>query len=116
MTRAGLYTALIDKLKDEFESFKTELLAMDTEAVFASAHKIHSMECIIDSIASNTDCLESIPTSTLAEASQMTGLLEWLYSYWLKVDDSFSEELIENIVNTLMCRSIPVSHSKYFNE
>lgn len=103
--RAGL----IEKLDNELEKYKTDLLKEKPEVIYENSYKTTCMQEIRDALTYTTD-LSDFDIKTL---SRRDNILETFYDKWIDTDGSLRESLefcVDDVVSEL--RDLAVKENK----
>ena len=100
---------LIEKLDNELEKYKTDLLKEKPEVIYENSYKTTCMQEIRDALTYTTD-LSDFDIKTL---SRRDNILETFYDKWIDTDGSLRESLefcVDDVVSEL--RDIAVKENK----
>lgn len=100
---------LIEKLDNELEKYKTDLLKEKPEVIYENSYKTTCMQEIRDALTYTTD-LSDFDIKTL---SRRDNILETFYDKWIDTDGSLRESLefcVDDVVSEL--RDIAVKEDK----
>ena len=93
--RKRLQKILCKKVYKELQAFKEKMFDEQNDVVIANAYKI---VCMINIYEVFCELTEQMNIETLRALIKTPCLLEFFYSGWLDVEDSFQEELRGNII------------------
>lgn len=105
---------LQDKIGAEFDSFYRELLDKSPKEILETAYEYVSKLNISDVLLCDRKVLEELPLSVQGKALNIRDLLDWIYTYWLKMDTNDSATLAENIKYIFKSRDLPESKTSIF--
>ena len=81
---------LLTKMTDEYQNFKTDMLFLSKEEIYANAYKIDIIINMYEILVDMANKMKSCEFKKLLERSEV---LELLYEEWLKVEDDFYEQM-----------------------
>lgn len=102
---------LIEKLENELEKYKAELLTENPEVIYENSYKTTCMQEIKDALTYTTD-LSDFDIRTL---SKKDNILETFYDKWINTDGSLSESLeycVEDVVHEIRDLAVKENRQK----
>lgn len=102
---------LIEKLDNELEKYKTDLLKEKPEVIYENSYKTTCMQEIRDALTYTTD-LSDFDIKTL---SKKDNILETFYDKWINSDGSLRESLefcVDDVVSELRDLAVKENRQK----
>lgn len=112
-------TLLIEQIKGLVaKEYSDYLAAFENQDKQYILRHCYEYVCMKDIASGMEDCgeklLNDLSMQRLQEIAACPHILDWIYSFWLKYEDSTAEEMKECVEDTLKNRSVPKYLSNYF--